>query len=312
MLRVALETWTKPAPRFVLLVGDAARKPHPGPENRNLIPTGRFVFAGTVVPSDHYFVARTNNDIEPQLAIGRIPAVYPREVRAVVDKSLAYALRPPPGNWRSNVLWVSDSGPRRVKAEAELADELSKRGFSATLHESPTSRPKDQSHRNRLLRALNRGSAVVHFRGHGARHVWRTAPSDLHGRRDLLSSDDLEQLQPTGKLPLVLSMTCNTGAFDHEQEDSLAERFLFLPNRGAVAVIAATWRHRPPIAFSRALFVELANGARVGEALQKAKQAVNSKLFSIQYHLFGDPALKFVAPHRSISKNIHSDTPRGD
>jgi hypothetical protein len=107
-------------------------------------------------------------------------------------------------------------------------------------------------------------------------------------------------------------MTCNTGAFDHENEDSLAERFLLLPNRGAVAVIAATWRHRPPIGFSRALFEELAGGARVGEALQKAKQAVNSKLFSFQYHLFGDPALAFVASDPSASGSVGSGISRGE
>ena len=109
-----------PAPRFVLLVGDASwdtknREPRstnyvdwtyrPGevertPRNqltpyeegseldRNLVPTWMHQGAQGHAASDNYFVAVVGDDELPDLAIGRLPVVEPAEVAAIVDKTI--------------------------------------------------------------------------------------------------------------------------------------------------------------------------------------------------------------------------------
>ena len=74
----------------------------------------------------------------------------------------------------------------------------------------------------RLHAALNRGQLLVHFVGHGGRYIWRTGPADWQQHRDLFNLDDIDRLEPSGRLPMVLSMTCYSAPFDHPSADSIA------------------------------------------------------------------------------------------
>ena len=49
---------------------------------------------------------------------------------------------------------------------------------------------------------------------------------------------------------MVLSMTCYSAPFDHPSADSIGEKFLRVPGKGAVAVLAASWRNAPYQAMS--------------------------------------------------------------
>lgn len=117
----AYHSWLRPAPRFVLLVGDAswdtknttvndtlyanwadrqlveggARFLKKGattyaidPElnRRGLIPTWNHVTRQGHSASDNYFVQVEGGDHLPDLEIGRLPVVEPEEVAAIVDK----------------------------------------------------------------------------------------------------------------------------------------------------------------------------------------------------------------------------------
>ena len=55
----------------------------------------------------------------------------------------------------------------------------------------------------------------------------------------------LDTLADNDRLPVVLSLTCYSAPFDHPTADSIGEKFLRIPERGAIAVFAASWRNSP-------------------------------------------------------------------
>jgi hypothetical protein len=138
---------------------------------------------------------------------------------------------------------------------------------------------------------------LVHFIGHGGRFIWRTGPPDLRKNHDLFTLDDVSKLENSGRLPMVLSMTCYSAPFDNPTEDSIGERFLREADKGAVAVFAASWRNSPSTEFSTHLVKELLKpGQTIGEGIVRAKQAINNRVLVEMYNLLGDPAVVLERP----------------
>ncbi len=325
----AYHDWRRPAPRFVLLVGDASwdarnpeahdenyadwtfqpvarelagfiknrSRPYSGaPRSRNLIPTAGFGTREGYAANDNWFVAVDGDDDLPDLAIGRLPVVEPAEVTAIVDKSIRYAEDPEPGAWRRRVVLISDGSKVRDTTSDVLADELSARGFATTEIKPTPDAPATAENREKLLTTLDGGELVVHFAGHGGRYIWRTAPADLVDSLDLFSLDDLDRLQPSRRLPVVLSMTCYSAPFDHPTADSIGEKFLRLPDKGAVGVVAASWRTGISREVSRILVDEFTRPTTMGEALARAKRRSRDRSLVNMFNLLGDPALPLAVP----------------
>jgi hypothetical protein len=327
--------WQKPRPRFVLLVGDASwdgrtrpgdatyadaayvpahgtqiavidSTPYPAEErqrSRNLIPTWRYGTFDGHAAGDNWFVTVEGKDTLPDMAIGRFPVTEPEEVRAIVDKTVRYARAAAratdsaPGH--RDVLWITNEEAHFQQWSDELAGWIATRGLSSEkLFPSPGGKSAEEQ--QELLESLNRGPLVVHFMGHGGRFIWRTGPPDWTKHRDLFTLEDVDKLTPADRLPVILSMTCYSAPFDHPTADSIGEKFLRAPGRGAVAVIAASWRNAPYKTTSEILLRELTEpGATLGEALAKAKAQVRDTEFVKQYNLLGDPALKLAMPPKT-------------
>ena len=156
--------------------------------------------------------------------------------------------------------------------------------------------PDNREHQGEILRAFAAGQLLVHFLGHGGRYIWRTGAPDYQKNHDLFTLEDLDALEPSARLPVVLSMTCYSAPFDHPTADSIGEKLLRLPASGAIAVIAASWRNAPSEAWSSALLDELTRpDATVGEALAAAKRRIGDRMFVETYNLLGDPALRLAS-----------------
>lgn len=320
----AYHQWKKPAPRFVLLVGDASwdtkntethdanypdwtYRPGEGrkfrknkstayPLNarlnrRNLIPTWNYNTYEGHAASDNWFVAVDGDKFYPDLAIGRLPVTEPEEVAAIVQKTIDYVENPESGPWRRKSLWITNEDERFQRISDRLSEQMIAQGFTAQKIYPQGEEASNQAHQAVLREAFDQGQFLIHFYGHGGRYIWRTGPPDLRKNYDLFTLDDLDQLAPTRRLPIVLSMTCYTAPFDHPSADSLGEKFLRLPGRGAVAVFAASWRNNPSQQFSEAVLRELTQPGTLGEALMRAKRAVKNRLLVETYNLLGDPAL---------------------
>jgi hypothetical protein len=324
----AFHHWQSPAPRFLLLAGDASwdgKNSHPtnaSPDwafrlsdraefiqngstpyvsesigaTRNLIPTWGYGSEEGHAAGDNFFVAIDGDDELPDLAVGRFPVIDAGEVQAIVAKIVAYETAPPPGDWNSRVLWVTNEQKYTQDASDTLADELATRGYSARKIYPQSVVPPSADDQVALRGAFDEGALLVHFFGHGGRYIWRTGPPDLASQRDLFDLKDVEALEPSGMLPLVLSMTCYSAPFDHPTADSIGEKLLREPEKGAVAVFAASWRNGPRVTWSRSLVEQLLQPGTVGEALVRVKREASHPDLLRQYNLLGDPALRLALP----------------
>ena len=137
----AWQNWKQPAPRFVLLVGDASwdarnataldsnyadwtYRAQPAADfvknrstsyenesnanNRRLLPTWGFSTSEGHAASDNWFVSDEADGWQPRMAIGRFPVATPAEVDAIVKKTIGYTAAGPVGPWRRNILWITN------------------------------------------------------------------------------------------------------------------------------------------------------------------------------------------------------------
>jgi len=334
----AYHRWQAPRPRFVLLVGDAswdvrnevvregnypalgfrdrdarqfsriqstpyAKDAHLN--HRGLVPTWTLDDALGQAASDNYFVAVDGDDGLPDMAIGRLPVVEPEEVSAIVAKTIRYVTAPPVGPWRRNALFIANEERSFQSHSDTLARQLSAEGFLPHRVYPESNETSNELHSRELIEAFDAGQMFVHFYGHGGRYIWRTGPPDLKKNHDLFTLEHLDQLQPNGRLPVVLSMTCYSAPFDHPNADSIGEKLLRLADRGAVAVLAASWRNSPSVAWGKAALEELTvPGSTIGEAIQRTKHRITNRAFVETYNLLGDPAAPVALPAAQITVDV--------
>lgn len=295
-IRHAHQRWLAPGLRYVLFAGDASwDTTRAGGAGRDLIPTWRFGSADSRGATDSFFVSDA-----PGVAIGRIPVTEPEELAVVVDKIVRYIETPPPGSWRRDILWLSDGQRLRNLDTAEMATRFAARGFGGEVILPDTGAPMGDQDRRRLVRGFARGQLLVFFSGHGGREVWRTAAPEAVTGQDIFRLSDLDDLASSTQLPVVLAMTCYSSAFDHPSADSIAEKLLRLPNRGAVAVIAASGRNAPTRRINELTLGEFTRPGTVGEALVRAEAAVARDFYTHQYNLLGDPAMPLLVPPPAV------------
>jgi hypothetical protein len=341
----AYHSWKRPAPRWVLLVGDAswdaknekhdeqqypaasfspshgttfaaieAARYMPGTElrHRNLVPTWSYLTYDGHAAGDNWFVSVDGDDDLPDMAVGRFPVTEPADVEAIVEKSIRYQQQPEYGPWRNRMLWITSEQAGFLQMSDQLADIFGKEGFSSEKVYPPKDASEGVHDQQRLREALNRGDLLVHFVGHGGRYIWRTGPPDWQKHRDLFNLDDIDKLNASDRLPVVVSMTCYSAPFDHPSADSIGEKFLRVKGKGAVAVIAASWRNAPYRTMSEDVYRALTEGGQtLGEGVQKVKRKNVHKEFLEQYNLLGDPALVMATPRLNIDLQADAEAAAG-
>ena len=271
------------------------------PSGRNLIPTWQYPSDGGQSASDNRFVATSDKDYHPALAIGRLPAVSAEEVAAIVRKTINYASASDVGSWRHRVMFIANENATFQSSSDEIAQDVGAQGFTSEKIYGNQAEGDNLAHQAAINEGLNHGDLLVHFIGHGGRFIWRTGPPDVGKNHDLFTLADVSKLRNGMRLPMVLSMTCFSAPFDNPSEDSIGERFLLEPDKGAVAVFAASWTNAPSAAFSRKLVAELIKpGQTIGDAIVAAKNEMNDPTMVEMYNLLGDPALVLERPRERI------------
>lgn len=275
--------------------------PDRGPASRNLIPTWQIPSDSGQSASDNPYVVFGGDDFHPSLAIGRFPVVTAAEAEAVVRKTIDYASAPSVGPWRHRVMMIANENEGFQKLSDGLATELGGRGFVVDKVYGNPAEADNLAHQAEITDSLNKGDLLVHFLGHGGRLIWRTGPPDFKKNHDLFTLDDVSRLHNGGRLPVVLSMTCFSAPFDNPSEDSIGERFLREPGRGAVAVLAASWTNSPSTEFSKNLLSELmVPGRPIGDSIVAAKRPLTDRTLVQMYNLLGDPALVLEQPQAKL------------
>jgi hypothetical protein len=291
-MQYAVSNW-KPAPRDLLLVGDASYDPrgYLAPPEANRLPTFLVMTVyGGETASDIPFV-QVNSDPWPDLAVGRIPAGTPEQVRILVEKTLQYEKGAGQGG-AGTILAVADGQDPAFRADAQAFLDLFPPRYPRQLY-APAA---EVSGAAQLASAFSQGQWLVAYFGHGSINMW--------GKDRLFTAEDAAGQAGEPRLPVILQMTCLTGLFTHPKAESLSEALLWNPRGGAVATLAPTSLTLP---FDQALLSKpLAEAlladpqATLGQALLAARRSVpleqRGALDVMQtFLLLGDPALR-IAP----------------
>jgi hypothetical protein len=160
--------------------------------------------------------------------------------------------------------------------------------------------------------ALNAGTDVLYYVGHGGSFVWRVGPVDFQQQKDLFTSGHINQLTNRGRYPLVFVSSCYTVSFDHAR--SLGEEFILTPGAGAIGVVGSPWKTSvsPNHHFNREMLgwiFDAASRERIGSPPpDPAKPRLGDAFFAVKNHanwrgeahigftLLGDPALRLAVP----------------
>ncbi|MEN3333420.1 MAG: hypothetical protein V7641_2785 [Blastocatellia bacterium] len=282
-LQYARAHW-QTAPRFVLLVGDASLDPknYLGLGDWDMVPSRMIDTSYLETASDDWFVD-FDGDAVAEMAIGRLPARTAAEAALMVNKIVSYDQ----SVGSQSVMLVADNndgydfeGASRQLGQlvpANLRTEQINRG-----------RVDSQTARRQLFDGLSRGEKLVNYMGHGGVNLWNGS---------LLTNDDATTLTNSQRLPVFVMMTCYNGYFQDVALDSLAESLLKSERGGAVAVWASTTMALPggQATVNQQLYRQLfqaGNSPMIGEAMRRAKMAVEDTDVRRTWILFGDPTMK--------------------
>jgi hypothetical protein len=288
-LEHAYHSWRRPAPRYVVLLGDATYDPR------------RFLSTSWASPlpalwtktsylwtaSDPALAAVNGEDLLPDLSIGRLPATTREQAEALVSKLLAWEES---GQGLSGpAVLVADRPDQAGDFEADVEDiRASFLGDRSTT--TLKVRELGAATRPAILGALDEGASMMSYVGHGGTAVWSSA--------NVLNSWDVPSLLAQGRQPLLLTLNCLNGYFVAPNFDSLGEALVKAEGRGAVAAVSPSGLSLdgPAHLYHRAVMAELTGGrhARLGDALLAAQRAyaeaaLMPELLAV-YHLLGDPA----------------------
>ncbi|MEJ2710515.1 MAG: C25 family cysteine peptidase, partial [Anaerolineales bacterium] len=291
-MQYAAQHW-QPAPRYLLLVGDATYDPrgYQSSVEANRLPVFLVdTIYGGQTASDVPFT-QLDQDDQPDLAVGRVPARQADQVSAWVDKTLAYeralqaSANPLPG-----VLAVADGQEAIFRSDAQFfLDLFPTSAYRTELYAPPAGASGASPH---ILDGFNQDNFMIAYFGHGSVNMW--------GKDRLFTTADVASLSNHAHLPVVLNMTCLNGLFTHPQVESMAEALLWQPQAGAVAVLAPTSLTLPTDqSFLSTPLVQALQeqaGVTLGEALLQARRQVpqhdpGTRDVMETFLLFGDPAL---------------------
>ncbi len=337
-LKFAYENYPSPAPSAVLLVGDAnydwlnrlgSGVPNYVPSYINPLEGGSL---GSSYGDDNYvyFGAYGILDGDRSYLLGdrgfdmmsaRWPVRSRAEIANIVAKIKAYESSSDYGPWRTNVTLVADDEYGQFNTEtfhATQTEELQRAHLPAHfmrnkiyLWDYPFVNGDKPAANEAIVDAINKGSLVVNYVGHGNPDVW--AHEHVFTR-----TGDLPRLRDIDRLPLIFTASCAIGFFDDPGRQAMGEDFLTMPSGGAIGVISATRLvfSSDNAAFNREVFDLLMydDSLTICQALFAGKmlrQYGNDTIPRPEdndraYVLFGDPFLKLGMPRLRIE---FSETP---
>jgi hypothetical protein len=292
-LQYAYNSWSAPAPRYVLLVGDATYdyKNNLGLGTINYVPT--YLLSTEHLgetASDVWFAQISGDDLLPDLYIGRLPASSPAEAELMISKIIGYENAANTQTWEKHLIFSAGDGLEEGEAETFRA-----------MNEAASSLVPELYSISKNYGTIQpiAGALLVNYSGHGYYNGWRIngATRGVDQILSLLNTED--------KPAFFVTMTCLNGYFLHESVRSLAENLLTREQGGAVAVLAPTGMTIPEgqELLDEGVFEALFEkdyrdlGRAIGYA--RAHLLANSTAeedVANTFLLFGDPAMELKIP----------------
>jgi len=326
-LRYTAANWSTP-PTAVTLVGDGTSDPLNYTRHNNVAFIPPYLamvdpWLGETACEACY--ARLDGDDPtldplPDLMLGRLPVRSTAELTGLVAKLIAYETSPLDLSWRSRSLYVADNfrdaqnmtdgaGDFAAFADASIAQQPANLQIRRMYYDpSPEAigvpwRERDAVRAyQRTVAALNEGDGLVNYIGHASPFQWATTELDKSPPY-LLGQYDPDDLTNGARQPIILEMTCVTGAFQTPTfGGTIDERLLLNPSGGAIALWSPTGlgvahgHDSLQRGFLNALWAAPPLKARIGQLTNAGLLELFTKGVCCQdtlatYLLLGDPAM---------------------
>lgn len=273
--------------------------------------------------SDYLFVMDNNTSI-PRMAVGRIAAHTPEQIRIYLKKVKEFESALNNINhtfedkaWTKRIIHFGGGDPRiqnTIQRELRTVQNIAENstfGADVVSFFKNSTDVVQQLDFNLVERFINNGSAMMTFFGH-------SAPNTLD-----FSLGSPDQYTNNKRYPVFYAMGCNTNrVFD--ARTTLSEDWVFIEDKGAIAFFGSTALTDLSnlSAYGRYFYQNLGNqkyGATLGEIIQanikdfSSGSSFVSELLKHMLMLHGDPALR-VYPHETpdfiVNKQSTSTAPK--
>jgi hypothetical protein len=239
-LEYAYKNWEKPAPTYVVLIGDANidYRDYFGTGKQSRVPVHLSSTSGLrLTPDDNWYATVEGDDVLPEMFIGRIPSATIKALRDMVDKIKRYekAASYEP----REALFVADNNdPYFETINEELiehlpADFVPQRVYLSSYSDVETATMD-------IISNINRGMLLTNYVGHGDVIHW--------AGEGLLEPSDIDLLNNRNRFTFMITLDCLNGYFAQPYYYSIGESFVVPKNRGAIAAFSPSglgypWEH---------------------------------------------------------------------
>lgn len=307
-------------PKHLLLFGDGSYdNKNRISGNTNFIPTYQSTnslgIIGSLVTDDYFGLLDDNEGkwsagVElVDIGIGRFPVKNKTEADNVTNKVLNYYNPSTMRDWRNEITFIGDDedSNEHMRQSDFLAGMIESSNpeynpykifFDAFKQESTPGGTRYPDVNKEIIKAFEEGSLILNYTGHGGETGW------AHER--VLTVGDINNLQKTSNLPLVVTATCEFSRFDDPKRTSAGE--LVLTNKTGGIALFTTVRlvfSSPNFALNQDLFRKVfteVNGEKktIGEIFMEIKNLNASNSNNRNFTLLGDPALTLVYPKHDV------------
>jgi hypothetical protein len=305
-LHYAYDFYAGIPPSFVTLVGDATWDPKKNLNTTLAAPADRTTHS-TFVPtfgipvSDYVFTTLEGEGVDtltPEMVIARITVETPEEAEAFYRKLLEYE-NAAPAEWNKRFLFViGGNGP--LDEHSLFMDQV--HAYQTSIEYGAIAFPPlnivsnviektdfqnvDVTHVAEIEEQFREGKSIVYFAGHGSPRI-----------TDVYFGEHPSDYRNIGLYPVLITLSCRTGAFAENNQVGLNEDFLRTDQAGAVMAFGTTGFGdiQFDFAMSAEIWKMLRSDTAVTDSAKKSPHSINmptvftlSKVITAQINYFGE------------------------
>jgi hypothetical protein len=301
--------------------------------NTNVVPSWHTLSSFSLTSSfvsDDFFGMMDSNEGSMQtsdkldIAIGRILADTPKRAKELVDKIQSYYVEEAYGNWRNNIITISDDVDQSWETILQNTTDaigqaitqnkpfinVTKIHSDAFIQEATSGGERYPAVNKAIFDAVEVGALVVNYFGHGG--------EDGLARERIWDKINGQELKNPCKLTCFVTVTCEYTKFDNPNRITAGELIYWNKEGGAIGLITTT----------RQIFVSVGVAINVtlddylfsfnsneypsmAEALRLTKNDQNISGIEQRRLVFfiGDPAMKLAFPKPNIVLTKINDAP---
>jgi len=295
-LAYASQNWARPAPSYVLLLGDATFDYRNYHQTNKLsqVPCHMGLAEGLgIAPDDNWYVALDGVDEIPTMNIGRLPAASAAQAGAMARKLVQFdtAGATPP----ATALFVADDVTTDFQQFCTAMAATLPAGVAAQQIDLASYSDFSKCTGD-ILAAMNKGLFLATYNGHGDVADW--------SGKLVFNAGDLPLLTNAASPVLGLMLNCENAYFGMVGYYCLAESMLAYPGCGTMGVLGCSsfGYQTDHDLLGTAFFQELFNPAhtRIGDLVTQARIKAYKMGASVDllrhFPLIGDPATRLILP----------------